>query len=367
MGFCTVRVGRPFVISVLALLAGAHAASAQSEILDRQRVRVYLAIVAQCRSGRLNLAVPQALELPGLEATIAALTRLEPVIVSAATSSGDIEWRDVDAAILLHTATAGVAAQSLRPATADGHLRAAIALTNWRDRIDAARARQGEPPVAPAMNRRDWILGTIVMFTQVGERGRAAILADDAAKRFPRDAQIQLAAGAVDELRIHLDSGVSPRVLLSNAADRYRAALAAAPGLREAALRCGRVLALQGHYAEGALQLERVLSASPDVRIGYLARLFMGAELERRGQWTDATAQYGAAVSALPEAQAARTALAFALCHAGRADEARTIVDAGLLPGFPRGPLDDPFVAYKFGPMIDAQALFLGLFKSVAR
>ena len=367
MVFCTVRLVRPFVVSVLTLLAGAHAASAQSEILDRQRVRVYLAIVAECRSDRLPAAVRQALEFQDVEATIATLKRLGPVIVTAATSSGDIEWRDVDAAILLHTATAGVAAQLLRPSAADLHLRAAIALAEWRDRIDAVRAKQGEPPVAPAMNRRDWILASMLMFTQLRELGRAAALADDAAKRFPRDPQVQLAAGAVDELRAGVDSGVGPCVLLGSAADRYRAALEIDPTMLEAALRLGRVLALQGHYAEGASQLERVLGASPDTRVGYMARLLLGSEMARRGRPADAIALFESAVAAIPEAQAARTALAFALVQAGRADEARAIVDTGLQPGLPRNPLDDPFWEYKFGPTIDPQALFLGLFRSVAR
>jgi len=297
MGLYTVRLVRPFVLSVVTLLAGAHAAGAQSEILDRQRVRVYLAIVAECRSGRLDAAVPQALELQDVEATIAALKRLEPVIVSLATSSGDIEWRDVDAAILLHTATAGVAAQLLRPGTAEPHLRAAIALANWRDRIDAARAQRGEPPVAPAMNRRDWLLGTIVMFTELRELRLAADLADDAAKRFPRDPQFQLAAGVVDELRVGVDPVVSSRVLLSSAAERFRAALKADPTVLEAALRLGRVLTLQGQHAEGASQFERVLKSSPDIRVGYQVRLFLGSEMERRSIWPEAIAQYEAAVS----------------------------------------------------------------------
>jgi tetratricopeptide (TPR) repeat protein len=139
------------------------------------------------------------------------------------------------------------------------------------------------------------------------------------------------------------------------------------PTMLEAALRLGHVLTMQRQYAEGASQLERVLQSSPAVRVGYLARLFLGAEMERRGKWPEAIAHYEAAVSLLPGTQAARTALAFALVQAGRADEARGIVDTGLQPGLPRSPLDDPFWEYKFGPMIDAQALLLGLFRSVAR
>jgi len=367
MGIHTGRVVVPFAATVLVLVTAASAAAGQSDIADRQRVRPYLAVVADCRSGRLNAAVSQTLELPDLEATLAALKRLEPGIVSSAATSEDIEWRDVDAAILLHTATAAVASESGRPASTAQHLRAALMLVDWREAVDAARARQGDPPIAPAMNRRDWHLATILTFTRFRELGRISVLADAAARRYPRDADIQMAAGAVDELRVGFDPGTSTRLLLFSAADRYRAAVEANPASYEAVLRLGRVRTLQGQHDAGASRFDAVLKADADVRLRYLAHLFLGAEMERRGRPADAIAHYQAAVSSLPDTQSARTALAFALAQARRADEARAVAEAGLRPGLPREPLDDPFWAYQFGPAIAPQSIFLELFKAVAR
>jgi tetratricopeptide (TPR) repeat protein len=361
------RVVLFLLASALVQLVMVSPAAGQSELADRQRVQPYLALVAECRNGRSGSAVTQLLELPDLEATLAALQRLEPTIVSTAATSGDIEWRDIDAAILLHTGTAAVASETARPASVEQHLRAAVTLVNWRETVDAIRARSGEPPVDPAMNRRDWALATILAFTRFRELGRIASLTDAAAKRFPRDAAIQLAAGAVDELRAWSQPGTSARMLLGNAADRYRAAVAADPKVYEATLRLGRVRTLQGQHDDGAACFEQVLKSDADVGVRYLAHLFLGADMERRGRPSAAVPHYQAAVTSLPNTQSARTALAFALVQTGRADEARTVVEAGLRPGRSRGPLDDPFWGYWFGPMIAPDPLFQALLKTVAR
>jgi tetratricopeptide (TPR) repeat protein len=362
-----VRVVLPLVATALLLLGAASLAAGQSYIADRQRVQLYLALVEECRNGGFGRISRDALELPDLEATLAALKRLEPVIVSTAANSGDIEWRDIDAAILLHTATSAVASESGRPASTAQHLRAALTLVNWRHRVDAERAERRLPPVTPAMNRRDWYLATILAFTRLRELSRVATIADAAAKRYPRDADIQLAAGAVDELRVGFDPGTPSRLLLMSAADRYRAAAGADPGAYEAVLRLGRVRVQQGQHDAGASQFGAVLTAAADVRLRYLAHLFLGADLERRGRSADAIAHYEAAVSSLPDTQSARTALAFAFAKTLNLDEARMVVEAGLRPGLPRDPFDDPFWAYKFGPMIAPEPLFLGLFKAVSR
>jgi tetratricopeptide (TPR) repeat protein len=366
----TARIARLVVVGavmVFALIPRTSAAQSRSMARDRERVRAYLAIVEECRNRRVDVAVRGLSDLPEIDAAVAALKRLEPVIVSRAVAPGDIEWRDVDAAVLVHTATARVMAESARTDTAERHLHAAATLVEWRHDLDRVRTKWGAAPVDPGMNRRDWLLFTLGAFMQLRECDAVSFLADRAAEWYPKDAQVQLAAGAVDELCAGLEATKRQRQLLNQAATRFRAALRADPSVLEAGLRLAQILAAQRDFGNADYQFERVLAGNPDRRLTYLANLFMGAELERRYRPADAIARYRLAVAADANPQAARVALAFALQQAGRADEALRAIEPSLRPGQPRETLVDPFLLYRYGPPIDLNALALGLLKAVDR
>jgi tetratricopeptide (TPR) repeat protein len=225
--------------------------------------------------------------------------------------------------------------------------------------------------------------------------------AAEAAGRFPLDADIQLAAGCLDETRADFDhqvpSGIRvgpPRVTWTDspgasgeasywggdrlrrrtqatpreeAARRFRAALAADPRRDEASIRLGRVLALAKQRKQALDLLVRAGRDAPDSRLQYLARIIAGSIFELDDRWSDADRIYREAIGILPGAQSARIALASVLERAGRQADANAVVAPGLTPDASSDLAADPMWTYRLGPPIDAVVILSQLRTAVRR
>lgn len=124
--------------------------------------------------------------------------------------------------------------------------------------------------------------------------------------------ELLLALGATEEMAwwIHHQDDVDPGMKgdLKDAERHYRQVLILAPSSIEARLRLGHVLVLRDD-PEG-MKLLGQIAASAEKPYQYLARLFEGQVLEKRGDTAEAEQRYSAAVSLMPTAQSAYLALA---------------------------------------------------------
>ena len=179
----------------------------------------------------------------------------------------------------------------------------------------------------------------------------------DGLDRFPRDPELLLVMGAIQEENAalgaapHLPTDAPPTGPLPRgrapefnqwrrmaaasdlAAERRRRlvdsrrllsdALAAAPTLIEARLRLGRVQWQLGEDALAAASLEAAVRLGGPAPLPYLAHLFLGQVRERAGQADQAVLEFEKALAIDPEAQAAAVALSHVLLVKGDADAAR--------------------------------------------
>jgi tetratricopeptide (TPR) repeat protein len=112
-----------------------------------------------------------------------------------------------------------------------------------------------------------------------------------------------------------------------------RRALTGNPGLVEARLRLGRMLALLERHDEALTELRHVLAATPERAIAYYAHLFIGDTEQALGRLEAARAAYEAAIELYPRTQSARIGLGAVLRAAGD----RSAALAAILPT-----LDEP-------------------------
>ena len=143
-----------------------------------------------------------------------------------------------------------------------------------------------------------------------------------------------------------------------NAESLLRRALTLDPGLIEARLRLGRVLAGQARHADALTELQQVVIASRDERLSYYAHLFMGNSALALDRLQAARASYEAAVALYPRAQAARIGLGAALRAAGDRSAALTAILPTLSePVDSRDANDDPWWNYYDGDAANLTAL----------
>jgi tetratricopeptide (TPR) repeat protein len=176
---------------------------------------------------------------------------------------------------------------------------------------------------------RDWWLLVISVFQGQFDLVMANELGRQARDIVGESPELLLAIGVTQEMawtKAHDDDGKSPlNGDVGDAEYAYRKALTLQPDLVEARVRLGRVLTLRGEIDE-SLRVLGAVGAADDAESRYLARLFEGDALERRGNFAQAEQQYLAAFAAVPRAQSARVALAH-LRHLNgpRADAAATV------------------------------------------
>lgn len=189
-----------------------------------------------------------------------------------------------------------------------------------------------------------------------------------AREEFPKDAEIRLALGTLDELRataIMLRQVESPtrqkqEEYLDKAARHFRDALTLNGDLTEARVRLGRVLQERGRLADARRELEAE-AAMPAVNssgpVHYFASLFLGEVLEAQGDLAGAVTRYRTAVAGWPGCQSAQVALSQALDAMGDRQAAAKAL-APLWRTDQERTCDDPWGQYyegqarRFAPLI---------------
>jgi tetratricopeptide (TPR) repeat protein len=196
-----------------------------------------------------------------------------------------------------------------------------------------------DSPDTQSRFQRDWLLAVGLFHQQrifMGGAPQAAFeraerFLENAARRYPEDFEVQMAAGAVLEFSGSLREG--DRDHLKQAESRYAIALRVAPDDPEALLRYGWVLKKQGKTRAAEAPLRRVLELTAGDYLIYRARMALGGLAETSGRLDEARAQYEAATRVEPTWQVAYLAWSEALHRTGAHSRARETLDQALEPG----------------------------------
>jgi len=191
--------------------------------------------------------------------------------------------------------------------------------------LDAVRSSRTEPP-APARDAmvREWYIAT-ARWMQFNVHYDLTHL-DRARALFPDDREILFLSGtqhaiyATPRIQHALKSLVLPPgyamdakadvAELRQARTLLRRAVEVDPSFAEARLRLGRVLALEGQFAEANRELTVAERSATDETNRYYAALFLGAVHEATGRFDEARAAYERAGELFPLAQSPLAALA---------------------------------------------------------
>jgi tetratricopeptide (TPR) repeat protein len=339
----------------------------------------YLAVATAYRSPNRALARREIREWRSreIEAALRALREEGDRLRAVAVHTGDIDFRTVEAAVLLHAEVGLASLQAMSLAEAEFHLDASVRLLEW-SRHAAARARSFDNvrayidarddrlPTHPRAIRDRIDLGDFYKVLAgtslaVGFPLTARPFADGAVRASPMDPGAHLIAGCVnaslaEEFTLRRRESDAQRA--REAAEKaLRDALALEPGLQEAHLRLGKLLLDLGRAVEAEPLLAGVGERADDERQRYLARLFLGRVVERLGRPEEALRLYRLALDAWPDSQAARLALAHALELSS--GPAAPLVLVGATLGASRRPdrVEDPWWFYLSGPLELTRAL----------
>lgn len=226
-------------------------------------------------------------------------------------------------------------------------LRRGVTLTVAYDRLRRQRAAEALPVLERALRLGEDADPHTLLALGMAEE----LLASGPGPTFALAVRQPALAARLELRRRQVGTGASleleRQALLESSEHRFRDALAAdASRLPEARVRLARVLALRGRRAAAERELERVLREGVDAQVEYLARLLLGMEAARAGEWSRAIEQFRGAVVACPRAQSARLGLSLALRRGGDRRGARREADGAL--GLE--PADDPWLRYHHEP-----------------
>jgi tetratricopeptide (TPR) repeat protein len=281
----------------------------------------YLDIVARYRAGEFDDAV-EALASHHEAHTPAFVTeQLAPLAMASSPV--------LPAAAGLHLETGHAALQKGDEECGLGHLLAAQTIVD----SEGWTAVPKEMPDRAALYdrvRREIYLGIIFTLQQHQQFEMLLPLLERAHQQFPKDADVLLALGTLNELRataimlrrVEIPAKQNPgaswrrqqrREYLDKAAGHFRDALKIDPALAEARVRLGRVLKERGKLPEARRELEAAVasvaaSPSPSMFVHYLGTLFLGETIESQGDLAGASARYREAVTHWPECQSAHLA-----------------------------------------------------------
>lgn len=277
------------------------------------------------------------------------LERIVPAVVASR------NWSFVKAAAMLHSELAlhGTAVDDL-PAIG-AYLGLAETFVKWM-------------PDTESPFRRHWYRAAASILLAHASPAGARRLVDRGLRLFPADAPLHLMAGVVEETMAHVEDpecsgpgcesrGPSSRSLqmLREAEAEYRRALDLDTKLLEARLRLGRVLFFANQRGRARDELNTVAGQSADVRIQYLARLFLGALADYENDFTAARREYEAALNLAPQHETAYLALGFAEQMTGDVAKARQTVST--MTDRPAGDVVDPWLDYLNGTGLNGDSL----------
>jgi tetratricopeptide (TPR) repeat protein len=343
----------------------------------------YLALVARYGSGE---RLPALREIrtwvsADVDAALARLRHEEGRLRAIPVAMGDIDFRLVEAAVLLHAESGLLFLQAQAEVDAGWHLRTSTSLFEWsheaakrlRERASRPSKPRLEPispwnpaePPAPALlvqeriAPRDFYLALAATSLTFGYARTAQEFAGQACEAAPLDTVVHLIAGSAaanvaeeHALRHRRSDAARAR---EEAEKAFRDALAIDPGLQEARLRLGKLHLDEGRLVEAEPLLAEVDARGGDDRQRYLARLFLGRVAERRGRPEEAIRLYGRALEAWPDSQAARLGLALALERSSGPAIPPVIVGATLGASRRLDRASDPWWVYSFGPPATAK------------
>jgi tetratricopeptide (TPR) repeat protein len=299
--------------------------------------------------------------------------------------AGEIDFRRVEAAVLLHAETGLLFLAGAAFVDATFHLEVSRSLFEWshgaaqrlRARAEAARSSPSLLPrpealeVEERIRPRDYHVAVASAALAYGSPEAALPAAADAVRAAPREAEVQLLDGCVEAslaenlvLQRRVDEAQGA---LEQAERAFRRALAIDGKLHEARLRLGKLLLEDGRAHEAHALLAFVADHATDQRLLYLAHLFLGRAAERRGRWQEAQRAYETAAQAWPDAQAARLGLARARERTAGPGEARELVAATLADSRRPGRAPDPWWTLPFGPPALATSAVERVFGAGAR
>jgi tetratricopeptide (TPR) repeat protein len=245
--------------------------------------------------------------------------------------------------------------------------------------------------------RRGWYLAALGHVEGQLELLDGAALADEAAARFPADAEVLIAAGVFEEAlarpSVQLPT-VDKRLLWGKASDdmlglpgkgsnerkiaalwerkrsalgraeqMYRQAVAFDPANVEGHLRLGRVLCLSGRPEDALVEFRHARTAGNE-SVAYLAAMFAGDAYERQDRWNQAIEAYMQAVSICSSCRTASVALSYAERRAGNIPKAAETLNAAL-GGRGNARDDDPWWYYPLGSFLSRERLIEGLRRSL--
>jgi tetratricopeptide (TPR) repeat protein len=333
--------------------------AAQSPVVRPQYdLASYLAVAAQYRSSDRETARREIREwrIAELEAAIRALRKAESRLRAIPVQATDIDFRTVEAAVLMHAEVGLVFLQALSPVEAQVHLETSLRLFEW-SRSAASRprerpSRRETPPVEPRIDGRDYYLAMAAALLGMGFPNLARTFAEEAIRAAPMDAEVRLLSGCLaaslaEEASLRHEGADGQ---LEDAERFLRDALALDPGLLEARLRLGKLLLDERRTIEAEPLLAEVDARTADDRQRYLARLFLGRVADRRGRPEEAVRSYRRALESWPDSQAARLALAHALEKSSGPAVPPVLVGATLSASRRLVRAPDPWWQYPFGP-----------------
>jgi tetratricopeptide (TPR) repeat protein len=338
----------------------------------------YLAVATAYRSPNRALARREIREWRSgeIEAALRALREEGDRLRAVPVQAGDIDFRTVEAAVLLHADVGLASLQALSFAEAEFHLDTAVELLEW-SRHAAARARgfarqraaldarserhTNHPEIRDRIDLAEFYKALAGTALAVGFPLTARPFAEEAVRANTMDAGAHLISGCVnaslaEEFTLRRRESDAHRA--REAAEKeFRDTLALDPGLQDARLRLGKLLLDVGRAVEAESLLVEVDERGADDRQRYLARLFLGRVAERLGRPAEAFRLYGRALEAWPDSQAARLALAQALERSS--GPAAPLVLVGATLGASRRPdrAEDPWWLYLSGPLELTRAL----------
>ncbi len=205
-----------------------------------------------------------------------------------------------------------------------------------------------------------WHRAVIVHFEAIQLFGSANYAIDRALEVVPDDPWVSFYAGVVDEANA---SPIIQSIPIARPAVRKTFAFRAPAdewgraeaffrksvlggGPIEAEVRLGRVLGKLGRHADAEATLKAVIPRLTDVRLRYLANLFLGVEASELNQAAAARTAFDAAAALFPTAQAPLIALSDACWRAGdRAGALSALARLQQLPDDSDG-RTDPWVGY---------------------
>jgi hypothetical protein len=287
------------------------------------------------------------------------------------------QLRTIEAAVMLETELSARAEQRHDSKSARFHLDAARSL------IDSlARAPAGSQP--RTFQSRWFVLLTATHVSKADLESARTYVAE-ALRSFPNDPQLRFLSGAIQEatamgsigrvlqardrgvVRVPRDPVATDRgadyrkirgMLLETAISDYRAAITFDPAFMEPWLRIGRILSVRNDPTGAQQHLEHVIAASRDVRLLYLAHLFLGRVFVQVRDLAAAQLQYEEARKLYPTSQVPFIAGAELADRRGLTDEARQLLDSAPSLSSPGtvAAVDDPWWTYLFAGRTQAEA-----------